>query len=48
MTKKVHLKNSTKPSPFLRVDGAETIWLKTVPQEKRQLLDLFSLLAEIC
>jgi hypothetical protein len=48
MTKRLYLENNSKPSPFLRVDGSETIWLKTVPQEKRQLLDLFSLLAEMC
>lgn len=48
MAKRVHLENNFKPSPFLRIDGSETIWLKAAPQEKRQLLDLFSLLAEIC
>ncbi len=48
MAKRVHSENNFKPSPFLRVDGAETIWLKAVPPEKQQLLDLFSLLAEIC
>ncbi len=48
MTKRVYLENNSKPSLFLRVDGSETIWLKTVPQEKQQLLDLFSLLAEMC
>jgi hypothetical protein len=48
MTKRVYLENNSKPSPFLRVDGSETIWLKTAPQEKQQLLDLFSLLAEMC
>jgi hypothetical protein len=48
MVKRVYLENNSKPSPFLRVDGSETIWLKTVPPEKRQLLDLFSLLAEMC
>jgi hypothetical protein len=47
MAKRVHLENNSKPSPFLQIDGSETIWLKTVPSEKRQLLDLFSLLAEM-
>ena len=48
MMKKVHLEPNSKPSPFLRVDGSETIWLKAAPPEKRQLLDLLSLLAEMC
>lgn len=48
MQQKVSLENNSKPSPFLRVDGIETIWLKTVPNNKHQLLDLFSLLGEIC
>jgi hypothetical protein len=48
MAKRVQLENNSKSSLFLQIDGSETIWLKAVPQERQQLLDLFSLLAEMC
>ncbi len=47
MAPKIYLGHNSKPSPFLRVDGVETIWLKSIPPQKQQLLDLFSLRAEI-
>jgi hypothetical protein len=47
MSQRTYLENNSEPSPFLQVDGIQTIWLKAVPKQKQQLLDLFSLLAEI-
>jgi hypothetical protein len=46
MEQKVYSQSNTQLSPFMQIDGVETIWLKKVPDSRSKLLDLFSLLTE--
>ncbi len=48
MKQTVTSKNNSVLSPFLQIDGTETIWLRKPPSEKQQRVDLFSLFGEIC